>query len=327
MRGEPFGDGFCIVAMALHAERQRLDAGQNQKRIERRQRRAEIAQAEHAARDRKREVAERLLQFDAVIFRARFAERRIFVAGRPVERAGVDDDAADRIAVTAEKLRQRMHDDVSTMIDRANQIRRCQRIIDDKRHAGFSCDGGDRFDVGDGAAGIGDRFDEDRFSFRRDGFFEAADVVGVRPDNVPTERFEGVGELVDRAAIEFARGDEFVTGLQQLLKHHHLRGMAGRHRQRGRTAFERCDALFQHRIGRVADARVDVAERLQSEQRCGVISIVEHEGCGLIDRRRACARGRVRLRAGVNGECGKAGLAVGHGFVPDMMKELNCRAC
>ena len=57
---------------------------------------------------------------------------------------------------------------------------------------------------------------------------------------------------------------------------------------------------------------VDVAEGLQAEQRGGVIDIVEDEGRGLIDRRRARAGRRVGLRAGVNGQRGKAGLAVGH---------------
>ena len=46
--------------MALHAQRQRLDAGQDQERVERRDRRAEIAQAEHAAGDGEGEIAEGL---------------------------------------------------------------------------------------------------------------------------------------------------------------------------------------------------------------------------------------------------------------------------
>src|SRR5438046_7960213 len=47
------------------------------------------------------------------LFRSpRFGEHRIFAAGRPVEGAGIDDDAAERVAVAAEKLRQRVHDDV-----------------------------------------------------------------------------------------------------------------------------------------------------------------------------------------------------------------------
>ena len=144
----------------------------------------------------------------------------------------------------------------------------------------------------------------------------AGDVVGVGPHHVPAEALEGVGELVDRAAIEFARGDEFVAGLQQLLEHHHLRGMAGSDGERRGAAFQRRDALFQHGGGRVGDAGIDVAERLQAEQRRGVVGVVEHERRGLIDRRRARAGGRVGLRAGMDGEGGKAWNAIGHRHLP-----------
>ena len=93
---------------------------------------------------------------------------------------------------------------------------------------------------------------------------------------------------------------------------HHLRGMAGGDGEPRGAAFERGDALLQHRIGRIADARIDVAEGLQAEQRGGVVDVLEHVGRGLIDRRGARAGGRVRLGAGVNRERGKAWAAVGH---------------
>ena len=311
-----FGDRLGIVAMLLHAQRQRLDAGQDQEGVERRQRRAEIAQAEHAAGDRESEIAKGLLQLDAVIFRARLAQHRIFVVLRPVEGAGIDDDAADRVAVAAEEFRQRVHDDVGAVIDRADQIGRRQRVVDDQRHAGLARHGRDRLDVGDAAAGIGDRFDEDRLGVRRHRALEAADVVRIGPHHVPAKALEGVGELVDRAAIEFSRGDEFVAGLHQLVQHDHLRGVAGGDRKRGGAAFERGDALFQHRVGRVADAGIDVAERLQAEQRGGVVGVVEDERCRLVDRRHPRAGGGIGLCARVNGEGGKSGLTIGHTVRP-----------
>jgi hypothetical protein len=61
--------------------------------------------------------------------------------------------------------------------------------------------------------------------------------------------------------------------------------------------------LLQHRLRRVHDAGVDVAERLQAEQRGRVVDVVEDIGGRLVDRRRARARGRVGLCARVNGEC------------------------
>src|SRR6202012_2847544 len=137
---------------------------------------------------------------------------------------------------------------------------------------------------------------------------------GMGPHHVPAETLERVAELVDRPAVQFARRDKLVAGHQQLLQHHDLCGVAGSHRKRRCAAFERRDAFFQHRIGRIADAGVDVAERLQPKQRGGVIGIVEHEGRGLIDRRRPGAGGRIGLRARVHGEGRKSGKTIGHVF-------------
>ena len=105
----------------------------------------------------------------------------------------------------------------------------------------------------------------------------------------------------------------------------HLRGVAGGDREARGAAFERRDPLLQHGVGRVADAGVDVAERLQPEQRGGVIDVVEHERRGLIDRRCARAGGRVGLRAGMDRERGKAGNAFGHERYPvsDILDEFD----
>ena len=88
--------------------------------------------------------------------------------------------------------------------------------------------------------------------------------------------------------------------------------MAGCDGQRRRAAFERGDALFQHRLGRVHDAGVDVAEGLQAEQRGGVVGVVEDEGRRLVDRRGARAGRRIGLGAGMDGERVEPGCALGH---------------
>ena len=160
--------------------------------------------------------------------------------------------------------------------------------------------------------GLAIELDEDCLGARRDRAFKRADIVGIGPHHVPAKTLEGVAELVDRSAVQFARCYELIARHQELLQHHHLRGMAGSDRERRGAAFEGRDALFQHRVGRVADAGVDVAERLQPEQRGGVIGVVEHERSGLIDRRRPGAGGGIGLRARMHGEGRKSGKTIGH---------------
>ena len=152
--------------------------------------------------------------------------------------------------MAAEELGQRMHDDVGAVLDGADQIGRGERVVDDEGDAGLLGDGGDLLDVGDDAAGIGDQLDEDRLGLRRERRAERVGVGRVGPAHLPAAFLEGMGELVDRPAIELARGDELIAGLEQSMEHERLRRVAGGDGKRRRAAFERRDALLQHRLGR-----------------------------------------------------------------------------
>src|SRR4030067_795089 len=59
------------------------------------------------------------------------------------------------------------------------------------------------------------------------------------------------------------------------------------------------DALLERRNGRVGQARIDVAEGRQVEQRGRVVDVVEDIGGRVIDRHDAGAGGRVGRRPGV----------------------------
>ncbi len=118
----------------------------------------------------------------------------------------------------------------------------------------------------------------------------------------PAELRERQAELGQGAAIEVARGDELVARLQHRKEHQKLRGMAGGRRDRGAAAFEAGDAFFQHRDGRVGQARVDVAEIVQVEERGGVFDVLEDVGGRLVDRRGTRASDGGGRRPGMHGE-------------------------
>ena len=54
---------------------------------------------------------------------------------RPGELAAVDDDAGDDRSVSAEELGGRVHDDVGAVLERADEVRRRDRVVDDERDA------------------------------------------------------------------------------------------------------------------------------------------------------------------------------------------------
>ena len=132
-------------------------------------------------------------------------------------------------------------------------------------------------------------------------------------ESADCEYIEAQMVAMARSIVKLLRGDEFVARLQQLLEYDELRGVTRCGRQRRRTAFQCGNALFEHGGRGIGDAGVDVAERLQAEQRGGVVGVVEHERRGLIDRRRARAGGGIGLGAGMDRKRGESRVAVGHG--------------
>src|SRR6185295_12755793 len=114
------------------------------------------------AGDGEGEVAEGLGQPHAVVAGVGIDQGRVLVPGvEPVIGAAIDDGAADRVAVPAQELGERVHDNVGAEVLGPAQVGGGERVVDDQRHAGLSGDGGDRRQVDDDAAGVGDRLAED----------------------------------------------------------------------------------------------------------------------------------------------------------------------
>ncbi len=119
---QPFGDLQRVVAMALHPQRQRLDAGLDKEGVEGRNRRTEIPQTQYPCGDGEGEVAEDLVQDDAAIFRPGLRQQRILAGFSTSERTAVDDDPAHRIAMTADELGERM-DEIRAVFERPQSDR------------------------------------------------------------------------------------------------------------------------------------------------------------------------------------------------------------
>ena len=76
----------------------------------------------------------------------------------PAETPAVDDDSAERRAVSAHEFGERMDDDVGAVLDRPQQGRSGDRVVDDQRDAARMGDLGKRGDVANIARGIADAF-------------------------------------------------------------------------------------------------------------------------------------------------------------------------
>src|SRR5690606_15526118 len=135
--------------------------------------------------------------------------------------------------------------------------------------------------INESAAGIGKALYEDCARFIVNLILEGRNVLGIGPAHMPIEVLEGGAKLVHRTAIELTRGDEVAARLHECVEDEKLSRMAGGSGERRRATFKRCNALFQNRLSGVHDARIDIAEGLQTEQRCRMLHVVEHVRRGL----------------------------------------------
>ena len=127
-------DHLCRVeCVALKAQGQRFKTLQQQEAVERGNARAGIAKQHAADIGGIRGVAVYAGEGHAVIAGVRLADLREAAAGRPVELTGIDNHAAEGRAVTADKLRGGMDDDIRAVLDGADEIRRAEGIVDHQR--------------------------------------------------------------------------------------------------------------------------------------------------------------------------------------------------
>src|ERR1051326_7963599 len=107
--------------MALHAQLECLQALQEQEGIEGAEGRSEIAQAFHAGFHNVGEVAERLIEADAVVALAGLEQLRK-AAAIPRKAAAIDDDSTDRRPMPADELGGRMDHDIRAVLDRPAEV-------------------------------------------------------------------------------------------------------------------------------------------------------------------------------------------------------------
>ena len=217
--------------VAVHAQAQRLDPLQEQKRVERAQAGAHVAQAFHPRLDDVGDVPEGLRELQAVVRTRRLGELREF-ALLPGELSAVHDDSTDAGAMPAHELGERVHHDVRTEIDRTAQVRRRERVVDHQRDVVFVCDARHRFDIQHVAPRVADGLPVKALGLGRDGFAEVLRIVRLDELRIEPQLAEAHVELRVRAAVQRAGGYQFVARLHQVAQGDELGGLPARHRQR-----------------------------------------------------------------------------------------------
>ena len=193
--GEELDNLLSVFHMAIQAERKGFDTLQQQEGVERRNGSAFVAKQNRANVDgvccgaggHKREAVARVL----------FGKLRELAALGPVELAAIHNHAAESRTMTTDELGGRMHHDIGTVFNGANQIRRTEGIVDHQRNLVLVGDFGDSVDIRNVGMRVAEGFDKDELRVALDSGFDALEVVSVNESRFDTEVAERVLQQVE----------------------------------------------------------------------------------------------------------------------------------
>ncbi len=174
-------------------------------------------------------------------------------------------------------------------------------------------DRADARDVEHVQAGVAERLAEQQFRVGADRGAPCVDVARLDERGLDAEARQRVVQQIVAAAVERAGGHHVRAGTGQRGDRQMQGGLAAGGGDRADAALQCGDAFLEHRIGRVADAAVDVARALHVEQRCRVVAVLEHERGAQMYRYCACTGCGVGCGSGMQSQGVESRIAVaGH---------------
>ena len=220
---QPVRDAASVGAVALDPQVQRFDAAQDE------------------------EAVERLGDGAAVVL-----DGPEFGVNRSVFR---DECAHDDVAVSAEVLRDAVHDDVCAEFERSLEHRRGERVVDGEADAARTRDSRNGRDVRDLHHRIRRRLEPNQLRLLRDRGLDIRGILGVDERELDAEGRPIRAKEPAGAAVEVLAGDDVVARLQGL-EHDIDRCKAGGKGETMRPALQFCKRSFQSSPRRVVAPRI-----------------------------------------------------------------------
>jgi hypothetical protein len=219
--------------------------------------------------------------------------------------------------VSADKLRQRVHRDVGSVLERIEERRRGDGVIDDQRQPVLVGHGRDALEVIDVALGVADGFGVEQAGVLIDGLFKVGRVAGIHEPSLDAEALQRHRELRVGAAIELVARHEVLPGRGDGGDGVEDGSLAGRGCHSTCAAVDCREPFLQNICGGVHKPRVDIAELFEPEEVGRVLGVAEHVAACLVQRYRAGQGVLVRSVTCVKSE--SVEMIVGHVFRPFKM--------
>lgn len=199
---QELNDLLGVLDMTVNAQRQSLGALEQDPGVERADAGALVTQQDSADIGCEGGGTGSLGKRDAMVGGVGLGDLRILAARLPVKVAAIDNHAAQRGAVAANELSCGVDDDVGAVLQRAEQIRGAEGVIDDDWQTMLLGDHGDSVDVGDVGVGVAERLEIDDRGVVLDGPLDLFQVMGIDEGGLDAKLGERMLQQVVGATVD-----------------------------------------------------------------------------------------------------------------------------
>ena len=178
--------------------------------------------------------------------------------------------------MTADELRRRVDNDISTVFDRADQERRAESVVDDQRKTMAMSNGRDGVDIRNIRIRIAQRLDVDGLGIILNRRFHFSFVVNINEGGADAVERQCVCQQVGGTAVDGLLSDNVLTGGCQGLDRIGDGCRAGGQSQTAHTAFQGRDAVFEDALCGVGQTAGDIAGIRQTETIGSMLRVSEN---------------------------------------------------
>lgn len=187
MIGQELNDLLGVLNVTLDTQRQSLGALQQQECVERRNGSTSITQQDSADVGYESSRTNCICERDAVITRVRLSDRCILAGCLPVELAGINNDAAEGRAVAADELGSRVNNDISAVLNRTDEVRGTESVVDYERQTVLVRNLCDSLDIRNIGIRVAESLDVNRLSIVLDSVFQFFQIVCINEGGLNAE--------------------------------------------------------------------------------------------------------------------------------------------
>ena len=137
-------------------------------------------------------------------------------AQRP-ECAGINDDTTEGRAVTADELGSRVNNDISTVLNRTDEVRGTESVVDYERQTVLVRNLCDSLDIRNIGIRVAESLDVNRLSIVLDSAFQFFQIVCINEGGLNAELRQSMCQQVVAAAVDGLLSHDVVAGLSQCL--------------------------------------------------------------------------------------------------------------